>query len=240
MSPSALVFVLVMVLLVVASNVATLVFARTWARAPELAVRTALGAARSRVVGQLFFETLLLGSIAAVDRHWSARTPRCATSRDRSKAGRSGSRSSRIRATVAFVVLLTLLVSVVSGLLPALRVTRHDLRNTLQAGRGFAFGGFGKAGAFLLVVEIALSVALLNGAVTMARAFTSFIEEVPALPKNQVLTAHLGRHSGTPMHATRSWRRCRELPGVIAAGAGTVAAAALSAAATGERGADRR
>ena len=55
-----------MVLLVVASNVATLVFARTWSRAPELAVRTALGAPRTRVVGQLFLETLLLGSIAAV------------------------------------------------------------------------------------------------------------------------------------------------------------------------------
>jgi putative ABC transport system permease protein len=63
---SALVFVLVMVLMVVASNVATLIFARTWSRAPELAVRTALGAARSRVVGQLFFETLLLGAIAAL------------------------------------------------------------------------------------------------------------------------------------------------------------------------------
>ena len=63
---TALVFVLVMVLLVVASNVATLVYARTWSRAPELAVRTAIGAARSRVVGQLFAETLVLGSIAAV------------------------------------------------------------------------------------------------------------------------------------------------------------------------------
>ena len=61
---STMVAMLVMVLLVVASNVATLVFARTLARAPELAVRTALGAARTRVVGQLFFETLLLGSIA--------------------------------------------------------------------------------------------------------------------------------------------------------------------------------
>ena len=70
--------------------------------------------------------------------------------------------------------MLTLLVSAVSGLLPALRVTRHDLRNTLYGGRGFAFGGFGKAGALLLVVEIALSVALLNGAVTMARAFNAY------------------------------------------------------------------
>ena len=168
---SALVFVLVMVLLVVASNVATLVFARTWSRAPELAVRTALGAARTRVVGQLFFETLLLGSIAAVDRAGRRVQPRSTTSRARSRAGRSGSRSSPNPRIVAFVVFLTLLVSAVSGLLPALRVTRHDLRNTLQAGRGFAFGGFGRAGAVLLVVEIALSVALLNGAVTMARAF---------------------------------------------------------------------
>ena len=52
----------------------------------------------------------------------------------------------------------------------------------------------------LLVVEIALSVALLNGAVTMARAFESYIDDVPALPKNQVLTAHLGR---MPSHELR-------------------------------------
>ena len=90
-------------------------------------------------------------------------------------------------------MVLTLLVSAVSGLLPALRVTRHDLRNTLYGGRGFAFGGFGKVGALLLVVEIALSVALLNGAVTMARAFNAYFDEIPALPKNQILTAQLGR-----------------------------------------------
>ena len=167
---SALVFVLVMVLMVVASNVATLVFARTWSRAPELAVRTALGAARTRVVGQLFFETLLLGSIAAaiglVGAYAALRYI---------KGSLEGwpfwvtlDPNPRI---VAFVVLLTLLVSVVTGLFPALRVTRHDLRNSLQAGRGFAAGGFGRVGAVLLVVEIALSVALLNGAVTMARAF---------------------------------------------------------------------
>jgi putative ABC transport system permease protein len=215
---NALVFVLVMVLLVVASNVATLVFARTWARAPELAVKTALGAARGRIVGQLFFETLLLGSVAAVIGIVAAYT-----------ALRYFKRSLEgwpfwvtlepNPATVVFVVCLTLLVSVISGLFPALRVTRHDLRNTLQAGRGFAFGGFGKAGAFLLIVEIALSIALLNGAVTMARAFTSFYEDIPALPKNQVLTAHLG-HIRDAEQRDRVAAVVRELPGVIAAGAG--------------------
>ena len=123
---SALVVVLVPLLLVVASNVATLVFARTWARAPELAVRTALGAARRRVVGQLFVEMLLLGSIAAVIGLAGARTvldylaqtivplPFWITFEPSAR-------------TMAFVVFLTLLVSAVSGLWPALRVTRHDL-----------------------------------------------------------------------------------------------------------------
>ena len=215
---SALVGVLVMVLLVVASNVATLVFARTWSRAPELVVRTALGAARTRVVGQLFMETLLLGSIAAVI----------------GMAGAFGSLNyiknsfegwpfyigldpnPRI---VLSVIALTLLVSAVSGLLPAWRVTRHDLRNTLYGGRGFAFGGFGKAGAVLLITEIALSVALLNGAVTMARAFTAYYNEIPALPKNQILTAQLGRIP-TPELRDRVVAAARELPGVVAAGAG--------------------
>jgi putative ABC transport system permease protein len=214
---SALIFVLVAVLLVVASNVATLVFARTWGRAPELAGRTALGAVRSRVVGQLFVEVLILGSIAAViglagaqfALDYLAQTfvplPFWVTLQP-------GPR------TMAFVVFLTLLVSAVSGLWPALRVTRHDLRNTLQAGRGFATGGFGRIGAALLIVEIALSVALLNGAVTMARAFNALTNEVPALPSGQVLTAELGRIDSPEMR-NKVVAAAAALPGVVAAGA---------------------
>jgi predicted permease len=215
---SALVGVLVMVLLVVASNVATLVFARTWSRAPELAVRTALGAPRTRVVGQLFLETLLLGSIAA-----ALGMAGSYASLSWIKNSLEGwpyyitlSTNPRI---ALFVVVLTLLVSAVAGLLPALRVTRHDLRNSLYGVRGFAFGGFGKVGALLLIVEIALSVALLNGAVTMARAFNAYFEEIPALPKNQILTAHLGLIR-SPEIRERVAAAAREIPGVVAAGAG--------------------
>ena len=127
-------------------------------------------------MGQLFVETLLLGSIAAVVGLAGAYTALryIKGSFDGWPFWITLEPNPRI---VAFVVVLTLLVSMVSGLFPALRVTRHDLRNALQAGRGFAFGGFGKVGAFLLVVEIALSVALLNGAVTMARAFNSNIQD---------------------------------------------------------------
>jgi putative ABC transport system permease protein len=218
LAASALVGVLVMVLLVVASNVATLVFARTWSRAPELAVRTALGAGRARVVGQLFLETLVLGSIAAAlgmaGSYASLRWIR--TSLDGWPYYITLSPNPRI---VVFVMVLTLVVSAVCGLLPALRVTRHDLRNTLYGVRGFAFGGFGKVGALLLVVEIALSVALLNGAVTMARAFNAYFDEIPALPKNQILTAQLGRIP-SPELRDRVVTAARQLPGVAAAGAG--------------------
>ena len=215
---NALVFVLVLLLLVVASNVATLVFARTWARAPELAVRTALGASRRRIVGQLFFETLLLGFVAAVIGLVSAYSA-LQYFRGSLEGWPFWITLEPNPRTVIFVIVLTFFVSMVSGLLPALRVTRHDLRNTLQAGRGFALGGFGKVGAFLLVVEIALSIALLNGAVTMARAFASYVDDVPALPKNQVLTAHLGRIP-EPERRDQVVAAVREVPGVAAVGAG--------------------
>lgn len=215
---SAMVFVVVMLLLVVASNVATLVFARTWSRAPELAVRTALGAARTRVVSQLFLETLLLGVIAAV-MGLAAASAALSYIRQSLEGWPFWITLEPNPRIVAFVVFLTLLVGVVSGLWPALRVTRHDLRHSLQAGRGFAAGGFGRVGAVLLVVEIALSVALLNGAVTMARAFESYIDEVPALPKNQVLTAQLRRVPSNLLRE-RIVVAASQLPGVEAAGAG--------------------
>jgi putative ABC transport system permease protein len=217
---AAMVFVLVMLLMVVASNVATLIFARTWSRAGELAVRTALGAPRTRVVGQLFMETLVLGSIAAVIGlagafgilRWLRSDPLLSDMP-------SWLLLYPTPRTMVFVIALTLLVGVISGLLPALRVTRHDLLNSLHAGRGFAAGGFGRVGAVLLVIEIALSVGLLNGAVTMARAFDAQGTDLPAVPKNQVLVAQLG-WVRDPQMRDRIIEAARSLPGVVAAGAG--------------------
>jgi putative ABC transport system permease protein len=214
---SGLVIMLVLLLLVVASNVATLVFARTWARGPELAVRTALGAARSRVVGQLFVEVLILGSIAAVIGLASAQAV-LAYFEQSDLLMPFWVTFEPSPSTMAFVVFLTLLVSAVSGLWPALRVTRHDLRNSLQSGRGFAAGGFGRLGAALMIVEIALSVALLNGAVTMVRAFDALRGDVVALPKGRILTAHIGRIESPEMR-DKVVTAARQLPGVEAVGA---------------------
>ena len=160
---------------------------RNWRSAPRSARRG------RRVVGQLFLETLLLGSIAAVigmagayalvalDQGFARRLAVLVT-----LESESAHRAVRRRADVARQ----------RGERPvtgAARDAARSAQHAATAGRGFAFGGFGKVGALLLVVEIALSVALLNGAVTMARAFNAYYNEIPALPKNQILTAQLGR-----------------------------------------------
>jgi putative ABC transport system permease protein len=214
---SGLVAVLVLVLLVAASNIAALVSARTWARSSELAVRTALGAARSRLVGQLFVEVAILCAIAAVIGLALAQVAL------RYLVGMIGdipfwmTFDPTVR-TMAFVVALALLVSMVSGLGPALKVTSVNLNGALHAhGRNSAAGGFGSVGR-VLVVEVALSVALLNCALVTARAWTSYLDEVPGLPKGQVLTARL---TGEESKETRNrlLEAIRAFPGVVSAGA---------------------
>ena len=223
--------------LVVASNVATLVFARTWSRAPELAVRTALGAARGASWAS---SSPKLDARVDGRRDWTGAARRVLRYLERliERMPFWVYASTRACGSMAFVVVADAAGQRGERPVPALRVTRHDLRNTLQAGRGFAFGGFGRAGAALLIVEIALSVALLNGAVTMARSFEAMLDEVPALPKGQVLTAQMGRID-SPRCATRWSRAAAAMPGVVAAGAGH-AAEAVSAAAPTAVEADRR
>lgn len=214
---SGLVAVLVLVLLVAASNIASLVSARTWSRSSELAVRTALGARRSRLVGQLFVEVAILSAIASVIGLVFAQVALNYV------AGMIGdipfwmTFDPTLR-TMAFVVALALLVSVVSGLGPALKVTSVNLNGALHAqGRGSAAGGFGSVGR-VLVVEVALSVALLNCALVTARALASYVDDIPALPKGQVLTAQL---SGEESKETRDrlLTAIRAFPGVASAGA---------------------
>ena len=215
---SGLVAVLVLILLVAASNIASLVAARTWSRSSELAIRTALGAGRSRVVGQLFLEVAILSAIASLIGLVFAQIVLSYL------VGMIGSDipfwmtfDPTIR-TMAFVVAVTFLVSVVSGLGPALKVTKVNLSGVMHAhGRGSAAGGFGSVGR-VLVVEVALSVALLNCALVTSRALASYIDDIPALPKGQVLTARL---SGELSKDTRErlLAATRALPGVLSAGA---------------------
>lgn len=213
---AGLVAVLVLVLLVAASNIASLVSARAWSRSSELAVRTALGAGRSRLVGQLFVEVAILCAIAAAIGLLLAQVTLDMVVGRLSNIPFWMTFDPTIR-TMAFVVALAMLVSIVSGLAPALRVTSGNLNGALQAqGRGTVAGGCGSVGRVLLM-EVALSVALLDCALVTARAQASYVDDIPSLPKGQVLTARI---NGEQTTATRDrlLAAIRTIPGVVSAG----------------------
>ena len=225
----SLVAVLVLVLLVVASNIATLMTARGWARSLELAVRTALGADRTRIVGQLFVEVLVLGAIASVlgaacataflgwiNRHsveipfWIDFTPN--------------------PRTILFVVLVGFAATLVAGIAPALAATRGNVAAALHAGGRTVARGFGRTAKVLIIVEVAMSVALLIGATALARGVVGHISAAPVPDEAHVLTARItagplsampGRSaSESPLHDTVI-DAIEKIPGVLAAGAVT-------------------
>lgn len=186
----ALVAVLVMVLLVISASVANLVLARTLSRSTELAVRTALGATRAQLVGQIFVEAMLLGVVAAVIGLVASQTALrwiTATLTDM-PYWIDFTASPR---TIAFVVCAALLSAAVCGVLPALRVTRRSLSLAAASASRPVSSGFGRTGSLMIALQITLAIAVLHAALVVARGVSGYMEGGPALPTGSVLTARV-------------------------------------------------
>ena len=216
---ASLVAVLVLVLVVAASNIASLVSARSWSRTSELAVRTALGAPRARLVGQLFVEVAILCVLASMFGLIFAELALTYLAKVVTNIPFWMTFEPTLW-TMAFVVAMAVLVSVISGLAPALKVTSANVNAAVQSqSRGTVAGGFGSVGRSLFV-EVALSVALLNCALVTAQALAAYVDDIPALPKRQVLTARLTGEDSQPVR-NRLLAAVRTMPGVVSAGAGS-------------------
>ena len=182
--------VLLAVLLIIAANVANLVVARTSRRAPELAVRTALGASRRRIVGQLFVEMLVIGGLA------SALGLPLAAGLLRIYDGALDELPFWVElslepSTALVVALLALLVAGVTGVLPALRATGKAPGDQLRgAGRGASLR-VGRVGGAMIAAEVALSVALLGASTLFALGYQRYLQPAFDLPEDRVLTARL-------------------------------------------------
>jgi predicted permease len=154
----------VMLLVLVCANVALLMFARAATRQSELMIRTALGASRGRIAGQLFGEALALGGVALVAGlsaagfvlGWWLDVWR-AEARGRLPFWYGGGLEPT---TVIYAALLTLLGAAIAGVVPALKVTGRSLETRLRqssaGGGGLKFGGIWTA---VIVVQVALTVA---------------------------------------------------------------------------------
>ena len=209
-----LVAALVLVLLVIAANIANLVLARTLSRSRELAVSTALGATRGRLVTQIFSEVLLLGVVAAVIGLTASQAVLAwmRTTVTDMPFWVDFTASPR---TIIFVVGATLLSAGVGGVVPALKATRRDMAATLAAGARGTSGTFGWASGMMIAVQVALSIALLNGALLMARGVAGYMSPNLPVQQGEVLTARVWTETSTPAAVADV---VAGIPGVTASG----------------------
>jgi putative ABC transport system permease protein len=216
-----------LVLLIACANVANLLLARATARQRELAVRSALGAGRGRIVRQLMAESLLLAGAGGLSglllAWWAVGLLRAAV------ADRLPIQRLEMVAIDGWVLAFTVAVSIVSGLffglIPALTASGSALTDALkQGGRsGSAGRGTRTRGAFV-IVEIAMALVLLIGAGLLIRSFAQIISVDPGFDAERITTMSVGLPGSRYDNPKRVefFRRLFEqidrLPGVEASG----------------------
>lgn len=215
-------------LLIACANVANLLLARGTSRAREIAVRTALGAPRARLVRQLLTESVLLaiggGALGVLAARWGLDALLWLAPAALPRSGEIA-----LDPTVLSVVsLLILLTGLGFGLAPALQTTHFDLVESLKDGsRGQSEDGRRRrVRQTFVVAEIALSLALLAGAGLLLRSFVRLQNVDPGFRHENVTTLTVSAPPAkfdTPAKrvaiAQAYAGRIRALPGVVAAGA---------------------
>ncbi|MEJ2009219.1 MAG: ABC transporter permease [Acidobacteriota bacterium] len=218
-----------LLLVIACANVASLLLARARSRNKEIAVRTAIGASRTRVVRQLLTESVILGGMAGalgiLLAHWGIMLERhLLPERLRATSLQSIGLDPRV---VAATLVVSLIVGVTFGLVPALYTSKVDLVGSLSAGggRGNLRWRGRNAQSIFVVAEVALSLALLMGAGLMLRSFLKLEGVHAGLDPHEVLTLRIFLpqyfyHKPEDRVAAyrRLLRRIKPLPGVQSVG----------------------
>jgi putative ABC transport system permease protein len=151
-----------MLALIVAVNVGVLVYARTATRQREFAVRTALGASRRRIVGQLFIEALVLSAAASVAGIAIARFGITQGFAIYAAEGNDALpyflNPDMPLAAYMYVAMLTVLTAVVAGVLPALHATGRRAQDTLKQASGTDGLRLGRVWTAMIIAQVAIAV----------------------------------------------------------------------------------
>jgi putative ABC transport system permease protein len=218
------------VLLIACANIANLLLVRATARQREMAVRTALGASRGRLVRQLLIESLLMsfaggalglllgGALTDAMLTMLPVLPRL------DRVAPDGT-------VVLFTAALSIATGILFGMLPALRTSRTDVRATLSEGaRGGEGRATGRLRAVLVVAELALSLVLLIGASLMVQSLYRVLTVDKGFETDRVLTMEYRLPRNKYQNAKQQWafhRRALEqisaVPGVEIASIATAA-----------------
>ncbi len=218
------------VLLIACANVASLLLTRSLARQKEVAIRSALGASRWRVIRQLLTESLLLslagGAAGLFIAYWGVPALVAAIPQNQLISMPFLKGLSLDAGILGFSFALSLLTGLVFGLAPALQSSRLDLNEALkEGGRNASAGASHRLRSALVVTEIALAVVLLIGAGLMMKSLLRLLQTDVGFTTENVLTMTviLPPTKYTDANQQISFNeqlreRVKSLPGVVDAG----------------------
>jgi predicted permease len=218
-----------LVLLIACANVANLLLARATNRWREIAIRSALGAGRWRIVRQLLTESLVLalagGAAGLLIGAWGARALVALSPGNLPRAAEFSEATLLDWRILVFTMAVALLTGILFGFVPAWQISRSDVSSTLK--ESSSRSGTGRhhyARGVLVVTETAMAVVLLIGAALLIRTFSSLREVDAGFNPSHVLSfetslggSKYSKTAGVDLLTRDLVRRIESVPGVIAA-----------------------
>src|SRR5688572_29591784 len=215
------------VLLIACANVANLLLVRATGRRREIAVRSAIGAGRGRIIRQLLTESVMLslagGVLGLIIGFVGIRSLLTINTAGLPRLGADGSLVSMDWRVLGFALLVSVTTGILFGLIPALHGSRTTLSETLKESSGRSGTGFrhNKSRSLLVVTEMALALILLVGSALLIRTSLALRSVEPGYDANNVLTMRMSlsgsrflESAGVELMIRDARERLQALPGV--------------------------
>jgi predicted permease len=185
------------VLLIACANVANLLLVRATSRRREMAIRSAIGGSRGRIVRQLLTESLVLslagGLLGLLVGTLGIRALLVVNTANLPRVGAEGGLVGVDWRVLAFTLAVSIGTGVVFGLFPALQASKSDLTTALKESAGRSGTGFrqNKTRSILVVAEVALALVLLIGSALLIRTAVALAHVDPGFDPRNVLTMRM-------------------------------------------------